>query len=37
LIYKIDQALESMEQGAYKFCIETEEPIGVERLEKRKA
>ena len=37
LIYKIDQALESMEQGAYEFCIETEEPIGVERLEKRKA
>lgn len=33
LIYKIDQALESIEQGTYGYCIETGEPIGIERLE----
>ena len=33
LIYKIDQALGSIEQGTYGYCIETGEPIGIERLE----
>jgi DnaK suppressor protein len=33
LIYKIDHALGSIEQGTYGYCIETGEPIGIERLE----
>ena len=33
LIYRINQALERIEQGTYGFCIETGEPIGIKRLE----
>jgi DnaK suppressor protein len=33
LIYKINQALDRIEQGTYGFCIETGEPIGIKRLE----
>lgn len=33
LIYKIDQALDRIEQGTYGYCSDTGEPIGVERLE----
>lgn len=33
LIYKINQALESIEWGAYGYCVETGEPIGIECLE----
>ena len=35
LIAKIDQALERIEQGTYGFCQETNEPIGLSRLEAR--
>ncbi|MBL6864311.1 MAG: RNA polymerase-binding protein DksA [Rhodospirillales bacterium] len=35
LISKIDEALERIEDGSYGFCIETDEPIGVKRLEAR--
>ena len=35
LIAKIDQALARIETGAYGFCEETDEPIGLKRLEAR--
>jgi DnaK suppressor protein len=35
LINKIDQALARLETGAYGFCEETGEPIGLRRLEAR--
>ena len=35
LISKIDQALIRIENGSYGFCEETDEPIGLRRLEAR--
>jgi DnaK suppressor protein len=35
LISKIDQALLRIEAGTYGYCEETDEPIGVKRLEAR--
>ena len=35
LISKIDEALERIEDGSYGFCVETDEPIGIKRLEAR--
>jgi DnaK suppressor protein len=35
LISKIDQALGRIENGSYGFCEETDEPIGIRRLEAR--
>lgn len=35
LISKIDQALQRMEVGTYGYCEETDEPIGIKRLEAR--
>lgn len=35
LISKIDQALHRIELGTYGFCEETDEPIGIKRLEAR--
>lgn len=35
LISKIDQALQRIETGAYGFCEDTGEPIGLRRLEAR--
>ena len=35
LISKIDQALVRLESGAYGYCEETDEPIGLRRLEAR--
>ena len=35
LIAKIDQALGRLESGFYGFCEETNEPIGLKRLEAR--
>jgi DnaK suppressor protein len=35
LISKIDQALVRIELGSYGYCEETEEPIGLRRLEAR--
>ncbi len=35
LISKIDQALMRVEAGTYGFCEETDEPIGLKRLEAR--
>ena len=35
LISKIDQALMRVENGSYGFCEETDEPIGLRRLEAR--
>ncbi len=35
LISKIDQALTRIDEGSYGFCVETEEPIGIRRLEAR--
>ncbi len=35
LIAKIDQALARIDNGAYGFCEETSEPIGLRRLEAR--
>jgi DnaK suppressor protein len=35
LIAKIDSALERIEDGSYGFCEETDEPIGVRRLDAR--
>jgi DnaK suppressor protein len=35
LFSKIDDALRRIEEGSYGYCIETEEPIGVKRLEAR--
>lgn len=35
LIQKIDEALQRIEDGTYGYCEETDEPIGVKRLEAR--
>ena len=35
LIQKINQALQRIKDGTYGFCEETEEPIGLRRLEAR--
>ncbi|HVH80720.1 MAG TPA: RNA polymerase-binding protein DksA [Stellaceae bacterium] len=35
LISKIDAALERLDAGTYGYCEETEEPIGIRRLEAR--
>jgi DnaK suppressor protein len=35
LISKIDQALGRLENGSYGYCEETDEPIGIRRLEAR--
>jgi DnaK suppressor protein len=35
LIAKIDSALERIEIGTYGYCEETDEPIGIKRLEAR--
>lgn len=35
LIAKIDEALERIEDGSYGYCEETQEPIGISRLEAR--
>ena len=35
LISKIDDALGRIDDGSYGFCVETEEPIGIQRLEAR--
>jgi len=35
LISKIDEALERIENGTYGYCEETNEPIGISRLEAR--
>jgi DnaK suppressor protein len=35
LISKIDQALNRIEIGTYGYCEETDEPIGLRRLEAR--
>jgi DnaK suppressor protein len=35
LVDKIDAALERIEKGTYGYCEETEEPIGLKRLEAR--
>ncbi|MEE2746443.1 MAG: RNA polymerase-binding protein DksA [Pseudomonadota bacterium] len=35
LIAKIDEALQRIEDGTYGFCEETDEPIGIKRLEAR--
>ena len=35
LISKIDEALERLENGSYGYCEETDEPIGLKRLEAR--
>jgi DnaK suppressor protein len=35
LISKIDEALRSIEDGSYGYCVETGEPIGLRRLEAR--
>jgi DnaK suppressor protein len=35
LIAKIDSALQRIETGTYGYCEETDEPIGVRRLEAR--
>ena len=35
LISKIDEALQRIEDGTYGYCEETDEPIGVRRLEAR--
>jgi DnaK suppressor protein len=35
LISKIDQAMERINNGTYGYCEETDEPIGIRRLEAR--
>jgi DnaK suppressor protein len=35
LISKIEEALERIEKGSYGYCIETDEPISIKRLEAR--
>ncbi len=35
LISKIDSALERIDDGSYGYCEETQEPIGISRLEAR--
>ena len=35
LIFKINKALERIEDGSYGYCEETNEPIGIKRLDAR--
>lgn len=35
LVQKIDEALQRIKDGSYGYCEETEEPIGLKRLEAR--
>ena len=35
LVAKIDAALGRIEDGSYGYCVETEEPIGIKRLDAR--
>ena len=35
LIAKIDQALQRIEDGSYGYCLVTDEPIAISRLEAR--
>ena len=35
LIFKINEALERIENGSYGYCEETNEPIGIKRLDAR--
>ena len=35
LISKIEEALERIEKGSFGYCIETDEPISIKRLEAR--
>lgn len=35
LVRKIDQALQRLDDGTYGYCEETEEPIGLKRLDAR--
>ena len=35
LISKIDEALERIDDGSYGYCVETDEPISIQRLEAR--
>jgi DnaK suppressor protein len=35
LVSKIDEALKRIEDGTYGYCEETDEPIGIKRLEAR--
>ncbi len=35
LLSKIDEALRRLEDGSYGYCEETQEPIGLRRLEAR--
>ncbi len=35
LITKIDEALERIDKGSYGYCMETNEPISLSRLEAR--
>ena len=35
LISKIDEALQRIDDGSYGYCVETDEPISVQRLEAR--
>jgi DnaK suppressor protein len=35
LVIKIDEALRRIEDGTYGYCSETDDPIGVQRLEAR--
>ena len=35
LIVKIDEALERIENGSFGYCVETNEPIGLKRLDAR--
>jgi DnaK suppressor protein len=35
LLSKIDEALKRLEEGTYGYCEETQEPIGLRRLEAR--
>ncbi len=35
LLSKIDEALRRLEDGSYGYCEETQEPIGIKRLEAR--
>ncbi len=35
LILKIDEAMLRIEQGVYGYCVETDDPIGVKRLQAR--
>jgi DnaK suppressor protein len=35
LLGKIDAALQRLDEGTYGFCEETNEPIGIKRLEAR--